>query len=467
MNTIFKKQFFLYACALIISFVLLGAGLTKAFTSFFINQKQSFLIEQAEKISKIYKQSLFFGGQSEKEINKVEKYFDCNFIILDYNNYVLVASKNIPNQLVGLKLEIDNQLLNLKKGEIIQSQGTLGGIFLEEMVIIGYPIFIGDINYGIIFVTSPVTDLLATVEKSYQIIILFIFLAIIIAFILVFIFSKKISLPLIEINKAAKIMADGNFEKRIYIDSKDEIGQLADVLNEMCIKLNEQEKRRCEFISNISHDIRSPLTSMRGFVQALLDGTIPDEKRERYLRIILEETERLTRLSNNILDINRLQSVSGENKYTKFDINDLIRSIILTFEARVTTKELKIKAFFEKEETFVIADIEKIERVIYNLIDNAIKFTQNNKNIFITTKIKLDKVFISIKDEGIGISEDMQKKVFERFYKVDTSRGKDKRGIGLGLSIVKEFILSHGETIVLNSEINKGSEFIFSLKIAD
>lgn len=467
MNTIFRRQFFTHALVLIISFILLGGGITKTFTSFFIEQNQNYLIEQAEKISKVYKQTLFFGGHPEKEANKLEKVLNVSFLILNNENYILFASKNIPSELIGLKLEFGNNINYLEKKEIIEAKGTLGGIFPEEMLIIVYPIFIGDVNYGSIFVTSPVSKLIFTVEKSYTLIILFIFLAIFIALVLTFIFSRKISVPLIKINNAAKIMADGNFEKRIYLENKDELGELAHILNELCTNLNEQEKKRREFISNISHDIRSPLTSMRGFLQALLDGTIPEEKRERYLKIVLEETERLTRLSNNILDINRLESVNGENKYTKFDINSLIRSIILTFEARATTKELKIKASFEGETLFVIADIEKIERVIYNLIDNAIKFTDNGKNIFIRTKAKGDKVLISVRDEGEGIPEDMHKKIFERFYKADASRGKDKKGSGLGLSIVKEFILSHGETIILNSEPNKGSEFIFTLQLAE
>lgn len=467
MNTIFKKQFFMHTCALIVSFVLLGTGLTKAFTSFFIKQKEQVLIEQAEKISQVYKQALFFGGQAEKEVKKIEKYLDCNFIVMDSNNYVLFTSSDIDDKWIGAKVNISNKNIHFGKGEILKSQGTMGGVFSTSMVTIGYPIIIGDVQAGFIFTSSPTTDIFSTVEKSYQIIILFMLIAILIAFLLIYVFSRTISLPLIEINKAAKIMADGNFDKKIYIDSKDEIGELANVLNDMATKINEQEKRRREFISNISHDIRSPLTSMKGFLQALIDGTIPDEKRERYLNIILEETERLTRLSNNLLDINRLEDANAESGNIEFNLNELIRNIIISFEARVVTKELKINLSFEKEAIMVFADIEKIERVIYNLIDNAIKFTDNNKNIFINVKIKGEKALISIKDEGKGIAPEMQKRVFERFYKADASRGEDKKGSGLGLAIVKEFILAQGETIVLNSELNKGSEFVFTLTLAE
>ena len=202
---------------------------------------------------------------------------------------------------------------------------------------------------------------------------------------------------------------------------------------------------------------------MRGFLQAIIDGTIPEEKKEKYINIVLEETDRLTMLANNILDINKLEDMDSKDRSVTFDINELIRRVIISFEARVINKELDIKISFAEKETFVFADVEKIQRVVYNLIDNAIKFTENNKSIFISTNVKSNKVFVSIKDEGPGISIEEQKRIFDRFYKSDYSRGKDKKGSGLGLSIVKEFILSQGESIELKSELNKGSEFIFTL----
>ena len=202
---------------------------------------------------------------------------------------------------------------------------------------------------------------------------------------------------------------------------------------------------------------------MKGFLKAIIDGTIPEEKKEKYINIVIEETERLTVLANNILDINRLEDIDSQDNSISFDINELIRRIIISFEARVVNKNLDIKISFAEKETFVYADLEKIQRVVYNLIDNAIKFTEANKSITITTTIKSNKVFVSIKDEGPGISLEDQKRIFDRFYKADYSRGKDKKGSGLGLSIVREFILSQGETIELKSELNKGSEFIFTL----
>lgn len=472
MNTLFKKQFIMQSFILILSFVLLGVGLTKAFGSFFVDQKKDLLVEQSKKISKTFKQAYFLEGRYgllalQSEIEILQEYLDASFIFIDNEDTIKLMSNDIDERWYNKKIDINKILKNNKNDSYYEVQGTMNGVFNDQMLSIGRPMTINEVYIGTIFINTPVTDLFYTVEKAYQIIILFTVFAIIGAFILVYLFSRRISLPLIEINKVAKVMAQGDFKKRVYINSKDEIGQLANVLNNMAQSLDEQEKRRREFISNISHDIRSPLTSMKGFLQAILDGTIPEEKKEKYINIVLEETERLTLLANNILDINKLADIDDQDRKTNFDINELIRRTIISFEARVVSKNLSMKISFAEKTTIVFADLEKIQRVIYNLIDNAIKFTENNKHIFITTIVKNNKVFVSVKDEGMGISLDDQKRIFDRFYKVDTSRGKDKKGSGLGLSIVKEFILLQGENIELKSELNKGSEFIFTLTKAE
>ncbi len=468
MNTLAKKQFIMQCCVLIISFTLLGAGLTKAFTTLLVTQKQNVLIQQSKKIVKSFKQVYFLENNYsilafQKEMKILEDYLGASFIFLDENDYLKLASNDIDEKWYNKKIDFYKNIKKIKNGDYYELRGTMEGIFETPMLSIGTPLDINEVHLGTIFINAPITDLIITVEKSYEIIILFICLAIIGSFILVYFFSKRISLPLVEINNVAKIMASGDFKKRIYINSNDEIGELANVLNTMASSLDEQETKRRQFISNISHDIRSPLTSMKGFLQAMIDGTIPEEKKEKYLNIVLEETERLTGLANNILDINKLEETNSIENFISFDINELIRRVVISFEARAISKNLDIKISFAEKETFVVADLEKTQRVVYNLIDNAIKFTEKGKRIFITTNIKNGKVFVSIKDEGCGISEEEQKRVFDRFYKTDYSRGKDKKGSGLGLSIVKDFVLSQNENIELKSKLNEGSEFIFTL----
>jgi signal transduction histidine kinase len=264
---------------------------------------------------------------------------------------------------------------------------------------------------------------------------------------------------------AARVIAGGDFEKRLNINSDDEIGDLADSFNEMAQSLFYQEKRRREFISNISHDLRSPLTSMKGFLQAMLDGTVPPDKHERYLQIVLDESERLVKMANDMLDINKLDDSEHSLNLTKFNLNELITKTLLNFEGRAIENKIKITSEFCNKDIVVNADFDKIQRVLYNLVDNALKFTHKYGYIKAIVEIKDKKVYVSVKDNGKGISAEEQKMVFDRLYKGDKSRGKDKKGSGLGLCIVKEFIKAHNEEITLKSEMGKGCTFTFTLPL--
>ena len=216
----------------------------------------------------------------------------------------------------------------------------------------------------------------------------------------------------------------------------------------------------------MSHDFRSPLTSIKGYIEAILDGTIPYEMQDKYLNIILFETERLNKLTNSLLELNKFGSHGKTILYMKsFDINYIIRMTALTFEGICREKHISIELILSGKTLFVTADMEKIQQVIYNLTDNAIKFSHPDSSITIETTEKNDKVFISVKDSGIGIPNDSLKKIWERFYKTDVSRGKDKRGTGLGLAIVREIIQAHDENINVISTEGVGTEFIFTLSV--
>ena len=261
----------------------------------------------------------------------------------------------------------------------------------------------------------------------------------------------------------AQDYSTGDFDAKTGIHTKDEIGQLADSMEYMASELSKLEEYRHDFISNISHDFRSPLTSIRGYVTAIQDGTIPPEKQERYLGIVLDETNRLTKLPQGLLDLNRLEMYGPYLKLTDFDFIEIVISSLNTFEIKCIDKNVAIYLNNHAEATVVTADKTKIQQVVYNLLDNALKFTPSGKNIYINIVEQGEKLRISIKDEGIGMSEETQKKIWTRFYKDDTSRGKDKEGTGLGLAITKEIIKAHNETITVSSTEGKGSEFVFTL----
>lgn len=280
-------------------------------------------------------------------------------------------------------------------------------------------------------------------------------------------FTEMVYVPLRKITHATEQYASGNMDYEFQVESEDEIGYLAACLSYMASEIARSEDDQKKFVANVSHDFRSPLTSIRGYLEAMLDGTIPSEQYEKYLNIVLNETDRLTKLTNSLLTLNNLNTRGMLLDRTDFDINSVIRSTAAAFEGTCLNKTIAIEMVLTGDIMYVNADIGKIQQVLYNLIDNAIKFSHHDSVIRVETSEKKNKLFISVKDTGIGIPKEDLKLIWDRFYKSDLSRGKDKKGTGLGLSIVKEIITSHGEHINVISTPGVGSEFIFSLPKSD
>ena len=306
---------------------------------------------------------------------------------------------------------------------------------------------------------SIMNDCYSLLSISYVTLAILFFLSLII---LIF-FTEIVYLPLRKITKATEQYATGNMHYKFSVDSGDEIGYLAACLSYMASEIARSEDDQKKFVANVSHDFRSPLTSIRGYLEAMIDGTIPPEMHEKYLTIVLNETERLTKLTNSLLTLNNLNTKGMLLNTTHFDINETIRNTIATFEGTCRKKGISVELVLTGEVLYVFADKEKIQQVLYNLIDNAIKFSHSNSTIKIETSEKRNKIFVSVKDTGIGIPKEDIQMIWDRFYKSDLSRGKDKKGTGLGLSITKEIINAHNENINVISTPEEGSEFIFSL----
>ncbi len=297
----------------------------------------------------------------------------------------------------------------------------------------------------------------------YALILLFV-----IGAVLVLIFFLTTYLPIRSMRNVARKYMNGDFTAYMKNTGVDELGFLASSFNYMADELNNLEDDQRKFVSNISHDFRSPLTSIRGYIEAILDGTIPPEMHEKYLNVILSETERLTNLTNSLIDLNKFGSHGRLMlDVSKFDLNDVIRQTAATFEGRCIEKHISIRLVLFDEELNVRADKTRIQQVIYNITDNAIKFSKENSDIKIETTVKGDKAYISIKDNGVGIPKESINKIWERFYKTDASRGKDKKGSGIGLAIVKDIIQAHNENIHVISTEGIGTEFVFTLTLVD
>jgi len=350
---------------------------------------------------------------------------------------------------------------------IVKEEGYFYGLFdLTKMpwLTIQVPVRSGGKTVAAIYLNTPIPEVDKAKTAVFRFFMVSGFVSICISVVLIYIYSRRLTSPIKEITKAAKIISSGEFTKRLNISSQDEIGELSNAFNQMAKSLQNLEEMRRAFIANISHELRTPMTSIKGFIEGILDGTIPQERAKDYLVIVKDETSRLSRLVNDLLDLARMESGDIKLNLVDFDINELIRLCVIKLENMFVEKNLSVEASFEDEKTFVRADRDAIERVIINLLHNAAKFTPEGGKIEIATRRIRNQVYVSVKDNGIGINPDELEFIWDRFYKSDKSRSKDKAGTGLGLAIIKNIINEHNQKIWVESEPGKGSEFTFTLE---
>ena len=339
--------------------------------------------------------------------------------------------------------------------------------FEEDVLTVFAPITSEYKVRGYVVIHCDMADIEASCNSLLNISYITLAILFLLSLIILIFFTQLVYIPLRKITYATEQYASGNMHYEFQVESEDEIGYLAACLGYMASEMARAEDDQKKFVANVSHDFRSPLTSIRGYLEAMLDGTIPPELYDKYLNIVLNETERLTKLTNSLLTLNNLNTKGMLIDRTDFDINQVIRNTAATFEGTCRQKTIAIEMVLTGDVMYVNADMGKIQQVLYNLMDNAIKFSHHDSIIRIETSEKKNKLFVSVKDTGIGIPKEDLKLIWDRFYKSDLSRGKDKKGTGLGLSIVKEIVAAHGEHINVISTPGEGSEFIFSLPPSD
>jgi len=439
-----------------------------------------------------------FLGQYFTEQNK-EKILESSRRIADFTIF-LVGNSNIPPEnILNVALNSASRdtggfvFLYNNKGEILTYSDNVKGAdltkfnfknFIRETIIDGkyktQLVNIQGLPYSsLLAVSSPIKynheTIAATlmivpipeIEKLRGEIMMYFYISSLIAFIFAFflsyVVSKRFTRQLKSIIIAAKGISKGNFDMRVEVVTDDEFGELAKTFNNMAQSLQDLENMRSSFIANVSHELRTPMTSITGFIEGIMDGTIKKEEQEKYLGIVLNESKRLSRLVTELLQLTRLEKGQAELHISSFCINEMLRLSLLKFENRILEKNIEVNVDFEKESQYVLGDKDKIEQVVTNLIDNAVKFTNENGNINISTTHKSNKVIVSIKNTGETIKNEDLPYVFERFYKSDKARSDAHRGLGLGLFIVKTIINLHDENISVQSD-DTGTTFTFTLK---
>ncbi len=399
-----------------------------------------------------------------RQIEAIGTFLDASVWIVNPSGLVVLDSSSPPD--IENPVTIPNFSPTIT-GNSFYTTGNFFGMFDDEMLSAFAPITSKYKVKGYVVIHASLSDLQASCNSLLNISFITLVILFLLSLIILLFFTEMVYIPLRKITEATEQYASGNMHYEFTVESEDEMGYLAAALSYMAGEIARSEDDQKKFVANVSHDFRSPLTSIKGYLEAMLDGTIPAELHEKYLTIVLNETERLTKLTNSLLTLNNLNTKGIMLEKTDFEINQAIRNVAASFEGTCREKKIAIELVLTGEEMYVTADMGKIQQVLYNLLDNAIKFSHHNSIIKLETTEKHNKVFVSVKDSGIGIPKDNLKLIWDRFYKSDISRGKDKKGTGLGLSITKEIIQSHGEHINVISTEGAGSEFIFSLPEAD
>ena len=274
--------------------------------------------------------------------------------------------------------------------------------------------------------------------------------------------AVRITRPLTELANAAKRLAQGDMSVKVRVYADDEIGEVSRAFNSMVDALQTMEEQRKGFVANVSHELRSPITSIAGYLQGMLDGTIPQEEHQKYMQVVYDETQRLTRLIRDLLDLSRIESGNVPMNPVDFNINELMRRVLIKYEGRLDEKNMEVEAEFADEPCMVHADMDRIEQVVSNLVDNAIKFCGQYGKLTLETRWEGDLCTVTVADDGAGIDEKDLPHVFDRFYTVDKAHTAGK-GTGLGLSIVKQILLQHGHDITVESVKGEGTRFAFQL----
>lgn len=459
-STLYIKFIFVY-----IAFGFLSIFCVSLITSeLMMSQIKSKTIETLEKDSSLFAEEYLSDELSDEEIERkiqnLQYITDANVWFVTPDGKTIASSSlkdyvEAPSQIDALALDKDSQSKYIV--------GTYNEHFEQKMFTITIPIETASATRGYLLLHKPYSSLRAECTALAKPVYITVFVIFILSFSILLAFQFLVYRPLRRITEAAKQYASGNLEYEIPVTTHDEMGYLSASLNYMSAQIQDMDNYQKKFIGNISHDFRSPLTSIKGYLEAMADGTIPVEMQERYFKILLFETERLTDLTSDLLTLNEFDTKILLLNFETFDIHDIIKNTVASFEGSCHQKFISIELALASKPLEVTADKRKIQQVLYNLLDNAIKFSLENSEIKISTFEKGGKVFVSVKDYGMGIPKKSLHQIWDRFYKTDLSRGKDKKGTGLGLSIVKEIIQAHNENINVVSTEGVGTEFIFSL----
>lgn len=468
-NSLVSKLLVTFTAIIAFTFIIIATVLSIWFENYYFEQTKDQLDNQGKLIA-----NAMVGHLNEHQeaslinlqnvLTFIGDSLKADILLTDNNGYVFAVSTPKFNNLRFSRLNID-EMDELSGGKAVEKRSVYDDVFNRKAYVYMKPVFYGKWFKGVIVMSTPLEQIKTPLKKVYAIIWISAIMALIVSSVVIYYFAQRILIaPLSHINIAAKKITKGEVEKRVYIDSNDEIGELAESFNTMADSLAQVEKNRRDFISNVSHELRSPITSIKGFVAGILDGVIPKDKENYYMKIVYDEVTRLSRLVNELLDLSAMEAGKLNLKISEFDINEIIRICIINLEPKIKHKKLEVDVVLEGNHLYVSGDRDRMMQVVTNLADNAVKYSGEDGYIRVTSRSRGSKVYVSIYNDGPAISEEDLKNIWDRFYKADKSR-TNKVSTGLGLSIVRHILTQHGEDIwAENKTPEKGVTFTFTLK---
>lgn len=474
MKTMFGRQFLLTAACILCSILILGASFRVFIQKYVQSESQKSLYQSAEAVAELASAYESIGDLE----NNWEFHINLSFaaeaagtdtVICDETGVVILCSCS-EFRCEHLGLQVPQTFVDqvIQEGKTADA-GILQGLYDDSRSVVSIPIISqadGEAS-GIVIASTRQTQVVGVIRQMTDIFLMTGAVVLLLAVIACSALMRRTSQPLKDLAGAARRFGHGNLDARVELDEHNpaEIEELAVAFNNMADSLEKSEQQRKEFIANVSHELKTPMTTIAGFMDGMLDGTIPPEQHRHYMQIVSDEVRRLSRMVRGMLDISRLQDQTiPEEKKTVFDLCEAAGQVLVSFEQKITQKQLDVQVDMPDEATYTLADADSITQVIYNLMDNAVKFCQQGGTLGLKIQPEDKKIFVSVSNTGLTIPENELSRIFDRFHKTDKSRSVDRDGVGLGLYIVKTIICSHGEDISVTSR-NGLTVFTFSLPV--
>lgn len=468
-KTLFSKYFYICSSIILISTAFLGVVLLVFAAQYFKNDKYSLLERNVEQSVALTNHNYGTNDYLYVDSTRLQPYYqlqgqaiDADIFLVNLEGRTLLCSNTTDCNHVNYLLPA-SVLSKLENNGVYREMGKLGGIYDTPYYTVGRPVTGSDGQMvGAVFASCSSSALTTFLVDIFQMYVISAALVMLFSFIIIYFVTSNMVRPLQDMLAATQSFSKGDFSIRVPAEGDDEVAMLASAFNSMASSLAVMESTRRSFTANVSHELKTPMTTIGGFIDGILDGTIPPEKQNYYLKIVSGEVQRLSRMVRSMLSIARIEAGELTIAPVTVEITEIITRIVFTFEQRIEEKGIEIRGL-DAPRYQVEADADLIHQVIYNLVDNAVKFVNQGGYIEFAYWDEGNMTFISVKNSGAGVAPEEIPKLFDRFYKSDKSRSLDKNGVGLGLSIVKTIVNLHNGEIFVRSEPGKYTEFVFSL----